>query len=126
MRKQSARKRVNNRPLTGELIHTQMRRIFPKRNDYGDASFEELIPELARFGITTVGRFRALMTKHRRELLRVDRDPLDPWEIRMFSEDYGVVFVKDAVKRQYWFAYPALVRISAEIEFGEEASVYAE
>jgi hypothetical protein len=102
-----------------------MQRIFPKRNDYGDASFDELVPELARFGIMTIGKFKSLMTKHRRELLRMDRDPLALFEIRMFSEDYGRAHVMDTVRRQYWFAYPGLVRVAIEMEFGEDAAVHA-
>lgn len=123
MRRLSARRKLNERPLSGELIHTIMKSIFPKRNDYGTASFEELVPELARFGITTTGKFRALMTKHHRRLLRIDQDPLAGWEQRHFSEQFGSKFVDDAVKKQYWFAYPALVRIAAELEFGETAAV---
>ena len=119
-----ARRKVYERPLSGEVIHQVMSRIFPKRNDYGSASFDELVPELARFGITTRGRFRALMTKHRRALLRADRERLFPWEVKMFIEEYGEEFVRDATRRQYWFAYPALVRTAAEMEFGEAAVVY--
>jgi hypothetical protein len=120
----SAQAERRRQPLSGEAIHRAMRRIFPKRNDYGDASFDELVPELARFGITTVGKFRSLMTHHRRELLRIDRDRLQPWEERHFAESFGADFVKDAVRRQYWFAYPALVRTAAELEFGEKAAIH--
>lgn len=42
----------------------------------------------------------------------------------MFTDEYGEGFVRDAIRRQYWFAYPALVRTAAEIEFGEEAAIY--
>jgi len=98
--------------------------IFPRRNDYGEGSFEELVPELARFGITTVGKFRRLMLKHRKELLRIDRDRLSPMEQREYAGWWGASFVADAVRRQYWFAYPALVRVAAELEFGEAAAVY--
>ena len=38
--------------------------------------------------------------------------------------EYGRAFVTDAIRRQYWFAYPALVRTAAEFEFGEAAAVY--
>ncbi len=124
MRHPSGRTRANSLPLSGVRIHKTMAGVFPKRNDYGTASFEELVPELARFGITTVGRFRRLMVRHRKALLRVDRDRLAPWEERFFAEDFGEQFVKDAVRRQYWFAYPALVRIAAEMEFGETAAVW--
>jgi hypothetical protein len=119
----SARARLAQRPLSGEVIHKIMARIFPRKNDYGDASFDELVPELAQFGICTTGKFRRMMTKHRKTLLRIDRDPLAPWEERHFAEDHGASFVKDAVRRQFWFAYPALVRTAAELEFGEEAAI---
>src|SRR5438309_952473 len=88
MRRHSARQKLSKRPLSGELIYKVMRSIFPKRNDYGTASFDELVPELACFGIDTVGKLRALMTKHRRQLLQIDRDPLAPWEKRYFTEQF--------------------------------------
>ncbi len=119
-----ARQLIAQRPLTGALIHKAMSRLLPKRNDYGSASFEELVPELAKLGICDLGAFVRLIKKHRRRLLAIDRDRLAPWEIRHFSESFGEAFVKDAIRRQYWFAYPALVRTAAELEFGEIASVY--
>lgn len=119
-----ARRKVSAKPLSGELIHQAMCRIFPKKNDYGTASFEELVPELARFGITTLGSFRSLMTRHRRALLRTDREPLFPAERKMFAEEYGEEFIRDTERRQYWFAYPALVRTAAEMEFGEVAAIH--
>lgn len=100
-----------------------MANTFPKRNDYGQGSFEELVPELAKFGVTTLGKFQRLMIKHRKELLRIDRDRLSPAEERQYAEWLGASFVADAVRRQYWFAYPGLVRIAAELEFGETAAV---
>jgi hypothetical protein len=119
-----ARRKVSEKPLSGELIHQAMRRIFPEKNDYGTASFEELVPELARYGVTTLGSFRSLMTKHRRALLRADREPLFSAERKIFAEKYGEEFIRDAERRQYWFAYPALVRTAAEMEFGEVASIH--
>ncbi|WP_338846311.1 hypothetical protein V8J88_21445 [Massilia sp. W12] len=124
MKRISARAKLSQRLLTGAQIHKEMSRLFPKRNDYGTGSFDELVPELAKFGVCTVGKFIKLMKKHKRTLLKIDRDRLAPWEIRHFSESFGESFVKDAVRRQYWFAYPGLVRNAAELEFGEEASVY--
>lgn len=120
----SARKKLAEQPLSGTLIHKEMSRLFPKRNDYGAAPFDELVPELARFGVNTVARFRALVKKHRKRLIAIDREALYPWGIRLFSEMSGEEEVKDALRRQYWFAYPALVRTAAELEFGEEAAVY--
>lgn len=66
------------------------------------------------------------MKKHRQSLMADDRSPLATWEQRHFSEMFGAEFVRDAVRRQYWFAYPALVRNALESEFGEVASVHVE
>ena len=124
MNRLSARQVIYATPLTGEAIHRVMSRLFPKKNDYGEASFDELVPELARFGVTSVGDLKRLMTRHRRTLLRFDRSRLSVWERRNAVEEYGEVFVTDAIRRQYWFAYPALVRTAAEFEFGEAAAIY--
>ena len=121
----SARAKRREKPLSGDAILRVMASIFPRRNDYGQGSFEELVPELAKFGITTRGKFHRLMIKHRKELLRIDRDRLSPAEERQYAEWWGATFVKEAVRRQYWFAYPGLVRIAAELEFGEGAAITA-
>lgn len=124
----SARKHVLNQPLTAALIHKVMRSIFPKRNDYVTDMklFQELIPELARFGITTRGSLKRLMTKHRRALLADDKSCLSTMEQKYYCEWFGPEHTRDAVRRQYWFAYPGLVRNALESEFGEAASVWAE
>lgn len=49
----AARKLRATEPLTPVLLQSLMRKIFPKKNDYGEASFEELLPELARFNKRT-------------------------------------------------------------------------
>jgi hypothetical protein len=109
-------------PLTEPMIQKVMCRLFPKRNDFGDASFDELVPELARFGVSTVGRFERLMKRHRRQLLVIDRSPMNKKELEFYAREFGAD-TRDAVRRGYWFAYPALVRTAAELEWGEIAAV---
>jgi hypothetical protein len=123
--KPSARQRLGTTPLTAELVRKLMRAIYPRRNDYVTdmTQFEELLPELASFGVRTRGAFQRLMTKHRRALLADDRSPLTPWEQQHYKSMFDPAFVADAVRRQYWFAYPALVRCALESEFGEAAHV---
>ena len=65
-----------------------------------------------------------LMKRHRKQLLQIDRDPLLPWEVNFFSQEFGEAFVRDALRRQYWFALPAMIRTALELEFGEAAAVY--
>ncbi len=118
-----ARQAARSLPLSGVAVYKVMRGLFPKRNDYGLASFDELVPELDRFGVRTVGAFERLMKRHRRELLAIDRSPIDEWHTRYYSREFGEAEVKDKLRRQFWFAYPALVRIAAELEWGEAAEV---
>ena len=99
-----------------------MRGLFPKRNDFGDASFDELVPELARFGVRTTGQFELLMKRHRRRLLAIDRSRMDEWHKEYYAKEFGAN-VKDAERRQYWFAYPALVRTAAELQWGKAAEI---
>lgn len=117
----SARRLRAAESLTPALLRSSMRKIFPKKNDYGEASFEELLPELAKFGIKTRGRFAALMTHYRKRLRRIDGERLDAWHERYYRSELGDQFVSDALRRKYWFAYPALVRIALELKFGGEA-----
>lgn len=124
----SARERLLGQPLTAESIRTTLRKVLPKRNDYVlDASlFDELLPELARFGITTRGQLKRLLTKHRRVLLADDRSRLSAIEQKYYCEWFGAEQTKDAVKKQYWFGYPAFVRNALESEFGDAAEVWAD
>lgn len=110
-------------PLTATSVRTLMRSLFPKRNDYvtDPAPFEELLPELHAFDIRTHGDLRRLMARHRRALLAEDRSRLTQREQHLYAEIFGSAFVRDAVRRQYWFAYPALVRNALEREYGEAA-----
>ena len=124
MKHPSKREKKRSDDLTGEIIHQEMRKIFPKKNDYGSASFAELVPELAKFSILTRGRFKAFMTHHRRELLAIDRSPLSAREQRWRYADCGETFVRDATRRQFWFALPALVRTATELKFGQAAEVF--
>jgi hypothetical protein len=80
----SARKSALAARLTPELVRKVMRGIFSSRNDYVDDMklFQDLLPDLQRFGIGNRGELKRLMTKHRKALLRDDRSPLLPWEQR--------------------------------------------
>lgn len=120
-----ARRVLLDQPLTAESIRTTMRKIIPKRNDYvSDMDiFEELLPELARFEITTRGQLKRLLTKHRRALLADDRSRLSTAEQKYFGDWFGTEFTKDAIKRHFWFAYPGFVRNALEREFGDVAAV---
>lgn len=98
-----------------------MRNLFPKKNDCAPLKdLEEVIGELKRFSITTKLQVRLFLKRYRRQLLDIDKSPLDTCHQRIFREDLGDEEYLDAIRRQYWFCYPALIRIAMEIEFGDE------
>ncbi len=66
-----------------------------------------------------------MMKRHRRQLMKIDRERLPFSELKWYTEEFGETFVNDALRRQYWFAFPALVRTALELKFGEVAVVYA-
>ena len=123
---QSTRQRLAQRCLDELSLRKEMLSLFPRRNDYGPLAADELISELKVFGVVTVLQFRKLMKRHRRALITIDRSPMSVNAIRYASESFGQEFVKDAISRQYWFAFPALIRIAMELEFGPVAAVYEE
>ncbi|MFG6414574.1 hypothetical protein ACG02S_11775 [Roseateles sp. DC23W] len=102
-----------------------MRRLFARRSNHGVASWDELLPQMARFGITTRGDFVRLMKRHRRQLIVIDRDPLTPREVAYYSQEFGADFVRDALRRQYWFSWLSMIGIAMELEFGDAATVWA-
>ena len=122
----SARKIRSDQALTPELVHRIAASLLPRRNDYGTNTYDDLVTELANFGIKKRGSFTRLMKRHRKQLIQIDRDPLLPWEVTFFSQEFGESFVQDALRRQYWFALPAMIRTALELEFGEAAAIYEE
>ena len=89
------------------------------------ADLEEVLNELNEFSITTKIQLRLLLKKHRRQLIAIDKEPLDKVHQRLYREDLGDEEYLDAIRRQYWFCYPALVRMAMEIEFGDEYEQFA-
>jgi hypothetical protein len=121
----SARGLKSAQPLNGTLIRAVCASIFPKRNDYNHAieDFDELVPELARWGLTTRTQLQQLLTHHRRVLLEIDRSLFDGCERKIYDAWYGEVPMLAHRKGRYFFAYPGFVRNALELQFGEAAAV---
>jgi hypothetical protein len=114
----SVRLKILQTTLTEPGMAKEMARVFPKRNNFGVINYRDLLQEASAFGITTRGAFRSVLLRHRKRVLRIDREPIDQLHIRVFSDDYGYDRVRDLLRRQFWFSWEAFVRISFELEFG--------
>ena len=124
MKYQKARQRAESALLDVNSIRKIVRSIFRRRNDYSLASIEELPAELRKFGITTNKDLRLLMKKHRRSLLIDENIQMSRAETLWLCHEEGFGGI-DTLAGISWYAIPGLVRQAMELEFGEEAVVYA-
>ena len=123
MKRFHARQKLGLTPLDADVLLSEMRKLFPKRNEYGSGSYAELAPELARFGIRNLKEFRRLMKKHRRTLLADEKFVLSQAEIDYLRSDVWLQGIS-SFERKTWYAYPGLVRNALELEYGEIANIY--
>jgi hypothetical protein len=98
----------------------------PEQNDFYETDYKEEFEELKTFGVTTTSELNRLFDKHIKEVLEIDSGPLDEEHIKWYSDEYGDAYVQERVKNNYWFAYPALLRIMLELEFGEAYKTFSE
>jgi hypothetical protein len=120
-----ARKHLAERELNKQSLEKILSTVLPKKNNYGPLAADELIGELRKFEVHTEGRFRKLMKKWRRRLIWEDQVKLSLQEISWYANDIGADKVRDMIRRQYWFAYPAFVRFALELEYGDRYENFA-
>lgn len=121
--KPHARARLDAQALTSGIIRTTVLSLFRRRHAYGDSDIAELIPEMARFGITTRKPFLRLMKKHRRALIDDARRKMRRAETCWLLIEFGPAGL-DTHSNTSWYAIPGLVRVAMEMEFGEDACIY--
>jgi len=118
--------RFNMEPtLTTEEIYDVLRQTLPQQNDFASCDYTDELQELLDFGVTSKLKFLDLIVKHREEVLSIDEAPLDDFHIHHYKSEYGEEYMADRIKNKFWFAYPALIRITLELEFGEKYKSYA-
>lgn len=111
--------------LTTKEIYDVLCQTLPQQNDFASCDYAEELQELLDFGVTNKLIFWDLVVKHRQELLSIDEDPLDDFHIQHYKSEYGEEYIDNRIKNKFWFAYPALIRITLELEFGEKYRAYA-
>lgn len=112
--------------LTPDKIYETMRTLFPTQNDFASSDYKEELKELLDFGINTEQKFKGLMTRHRNQILAIDNEPLDDQHLKWYKEDKSIENFELKIEKGFWFAYPGLIRIGLELEFGEPYKVYSD
>ena len=111
--------------LTTKDIEEVLSQTLPKENDFAFSDYKEELKELLDFGVKNKFMFLNLIVKHRQEVLAIDADPLDDFHIQYYKTEYGDDYVNYRINNKFWFAYPALIRITLELEFGEKYIDYS-
>jgi hypothetical protein len=111
--------------LNPTTTYETLKRFFPAVNDDFECDYVEEVAELRRFGITTIEQLGELLAKRGYEVLEIDRSPMDDASIRLYEGDMGQEYVRNRLKKGFWFAYPGLLRIALELEFGDEYRAFS-
>jgi hypothetical protein len=103
-----------------------MKILFPKRNDFStQQELEEVVFELKKFGISTNKEIRLFLKKYRRWILDGEKSPLDATHQKIYREMLGEAKYLDSIRRQYWFAYPGMIRCALAEEFGDAYETFS-
>jgi hypothetical protein len=108
-----------NRPLDETALHRSLRRVLPRSNNFDDINLAELQAELRTFGIDTPRKLRKLLLTHRREAIRIDRQPFDPLNERIQRSELGDAHYEHLRRRGIFFNWAGLVRVVLELHFGD-------
>ncbi|RYZ56447.1 MAG: hypothetical protein EOP49_00365 [Sphingobacteriales bacterium] len=111
--------------LNEVTLYQTLKEAFPSQNDFYETDYHEELQELNDFGIATVGQLKSFLAKHRLTVLAIDADPLDEFHEQHYKNEYGDALVDERIKGGYWFAFPALLRIAMELEFGDAYRQYS-
>ncbi len=111
--------------LTPSLAHEVLKRFFPAQNDNFECDYHEELRELNDFGIGTEEQLVALLQKRAEQVMEIDRSPMSDFDIRASIEDEGEDAVQKRLRAGFWFSFPALLRITLELEFGKAYEEYA-
>ncbi|GAA4316871.1 hypothetical protein [Flaviaesturariibacter amylovorans] len=111
--------------LTEQGLYRILKETFPAQNDFHNTDYCEELQELSDFGITSPEQLKGILDRHSPAVLEYDSDPLGDFHEQHYKSEYGEAFVNERVKGGFWFAYPALLRIALELEFGDRYREYA-
>jgi len=115
----SARSRAMRRELDLGLLASDLSKLLPRANQYCKVDYLELLNDLRAFGVTTRADLRSLLLRHRREMLRIEREPLDRVNTKIQRQELGEVAFLEIQRRGVFFGPAGLLRLVLELEHGE-------
>lgn len=110
--------------LNLDVLQHLLARFFPDKNNFGEPDYNDLIKELADFGINTTEPLQELLQKHVDEVMKIDAESLDEENLKWFSEE-NIPDLEEKMKHKFWFNWAGLLRVALELEFGEAYRNYS-
>ena len=116
--------RCDENELHENAIYQILLSIFPERNDFFPCDYVEELQELNHFGINTREKLKRMLARHHDKILEIDASPMDEWHQNYYCNEYPDEPIKERIQNGYWFAFPGLLRLALELEFGDEYEKY--
>lgn len=121
-----ARQRVLRQPLTEASLASAFHSLLPRRNNYRAVNYPELLDELRYFGVHNRRALRRLVLRNIREAVRIDREPLDQINTRVYRKELGDERYLFLARRSIFFSWEGLVRVILELEFADRYREFAD
>ena len=113
------------RPLDERSVARTLRTLLPRRNDYRETDYGELLGELNAFDIRNRRQLRRLILRNLRDTIQIDREPFDEFNARIVRAEIGDTEFLRLERRRIFFNLAGLVRVALELEFGGRYRAFA-
>jgi len=110
--------------LDSATLASDLGKLIPRANQFGEVAYGELLADLAAFGVTTRAQLRRIFLRHRLRLRQIDREPFDTLNAKIQRKELGDVRFRELQRRQIFFNTAGLVRLALELEHGERFEDY--
>src|SRR5690348_15601012 len=111
-----ARDRALKQALDEKNLAKALQSLLPRKNNYCAVNYPELISELQHFGVWNRGQLRKLVLRNIREAVKIDREPLDEMNTKIYRRELGDEKYLYLDRRQIFFGWEGLMRVVMELE----------
>jgi hypothetical protein len=114
-----ARRRASRRALDEKSLTSAFHSLLPRKNNFATVNYSQAACGTAAFRCVQRRQLRKLVVKNIRAAVRIDREPLDAMNARIYRNDLGSEQYRFLERRQIFFAWEGLMRVILELEVGD-------
>jgi hypothetical protein len=121
-----ARHQALQQRLTEASLAKAFHSLFPRKNNFCSVDYAALLAELSAFSVQTRRELRSVVLRHIREAIRIDAEPLDAINAKIYRSELGNEKFSFLKRRRIFFGWEGLMRVILELEFGNRYRAFAE